>query len=70
MDIKDYRIIVTGGASGMGAATVRNYVAAGANVVSMDVAEEAGQDVVAVNASRPTSEKAARVMWAAFGRGT
>ena len=47
MDIKDYRIIVTGGASGMGAATVRNYVAAGANVVSMDVAEEAGQEVVA-----------------------
>ena len=50
MDIKDYRIIVTGGASGMGAATVRNYVAAGANVVSMDVAEEAGQDVVAAAA--------------------
>ena len=37
MDITDYKIIVTGGASGMGAATVRAYVAAGAHVVSMDV---------------------------------
>lgn len=45
MDLTDYRIIVTGGASGMGAATVRNYVAAGAHVVSMDVNEEQGREV-------------------------
>jgi NAD(P)-dependent dehydrogenase (short-subunit alcohol dehydrogenase family) len=46
VDLKDYRIIVTGGASGMGAATVRNYVAAGAHVVSMDVDQERGIAVV------------------------
>ncbi|GAB3402313.1 SDR family oxidoreductase [Schumannella luteola] len=47
VDISDYKIIVTGGASGMGAATVRTYVAAGADVVSMDVSEEAGRRVAA-----------------------
>jgi len=46
MDISGYKIIVTGGASGMGAATVRTYVGAGATVVSMDVSEEAGRTVV------------------------
>ncbi|TPW78238.1 SDR family NAD(P)-dependent oxidoreductase [Schumannella sp. 10F1B-5-1] len=45
MEISDYKIIVTGGASGMGAATVRTYVAAGADVVSMDVNEQAGLEV-------------------------
>lgn len=47
MDLTDHRTIVTGGASGMGAATVRNYVAAGADVISMDVNVEQGQKVAA-----------------------
>lgn len=40
------RAIVTGGASGMGAAVVRAYVAEGALVVSMDVDDDAGNAVV------------------------
>jgi len=36
------RIIVTGGASGIGAATVRAYVREGARVVSVDVSETEG----------------------------
>ena len=39
------RIIVTGCASGMGAATVRAYVKAGAQVVGMDISETAGNEV-------------------------
>ncbi|MCP2253089.1 3-oxoacyl-[acyl-carrier protein] reductase [Prauserella aidingensis] len=50
MDLTGYRIIVTGGASGMGAATVRNYAAAGAHVVSMDVNEQVGREVAAAAA--------------------
>lgn len=46
MDISGYKIIVTGGASGMGAATVRAYTRAGAHVVSMDVNEADGRAVV------------------------
>ena len=60
MDISGYKIIVTGGASGMGAATVRTYVAAGATVVSMDVSEEAGKQVVdAANAANAGGEGSA-----------
>ena len=47
MDLKDKRIIVTGCASGMGAATVRAYVKAGAQVVGMDIADDAGRGVCA-----------------------
>lgn len=47
MDLQDKRIIVTGCASGMGAATVRAYVSAGARVVGMDVADDAGSAVCA-----------------------
>lgn len=47
MDLKGKRIIVTGSARGMGAATVRAYVQAGANVIGMDVADEAGAEVAA-----------------------
>ena len=43
MLLKDKRIIVTGGASGIGAATVRAYVEAGARVASLDVNDEAGR---------------------------
>jgi NAD(P)-dependent dehydrogenase (short-subunit alcohol dehydrogenase family) len=46
MDLSDKRIIVTGGARGMGAATVRAYVRAGAHVVSMDVSDDDGRKVV------------------------
>ncbi len=39
------RIVVTGGASGMGAATVRAYAREGARIVSIDVNDEAGTKV-------------------------
>jgi NAD(P)-dependent dehydrogenase (short-subunit alcohol dehydrogenase family) len=39
------RIIVTGGASGMGAAVVRGFPALGAQVVSLDVSADAGRDI-------------------------
>ena len=47
MDLQEKRIIVTGSARGMGAATVRAYVKAGAHVIGMDVSDEAGQKVSA-----------------------
>lgn len=47
MELTGKRIIVTGAARGMGAATVRAYVAAGAQVVAMDVNDEAGAQVAA-----------------------
>jgi NAD(P)-dependent dehydrogenase (short-subunit alcohol dehydrogenase family) len=45
MLLENKRIIVTGGASGIGAATVRTYVREGARVVSLDVTDAAGQQV-------------------------
>ncbi|MGE0387119.1 MAG: SDR family NAD(P)-dependent oxidoreductase [Gammaproteobacteria bacterium] len=42
MQLQGKRIVITGGASGMGAAVVRAYVAEGASVVSMDVNDEDG----------------------------
>ena len=45
MDLKDKRIIVTGSARGMGAATVRAYVQAGANVIGMDLTDETGEAI-------------------------
>ncbi|MEX5637748.1 SDR family NAD(P)-dependent oxidoreductase [Parafrankia sp. FMc2] len=39
------RIIVTGGASGMGAGLVRAFPRYGARVVSMDINAEAGADI-------------------------
>lgn len=42
MDIKGASAIVVGGAGGFGAATTRRLVAAGANVVIADMAEEGG----------------------------
>lgn len=47
MDLQGKRIIVTGSARGMGAATVRAYVQAGANVIGMDVTDDAGAAVSA-----------------------
>jgi NAD(P)-dependent dehydrogenase (short-subunit alcohol dehydrogenase family) len=45
MDIAGTSAIVTGGASGLGAATVRALAAAGASVVILDLQEEAGHDL-------------------------
>ena len=47
MDLQDRRIIVTGGARGIGAATVRSFTAAGATVVSMSLNQELGDEVAA-----------------------
>lgn len=46
MDLEGKRIIVTGGAQGMGEATVRVYLAHGAKVASMDVKDDAGRAVI------------------------
>ena len=56
MELDGKRIIVTGSARGMGAATVRAYVAAGATVVGMDVLDDMGAEVAAeANAQGPGS---------------
>lgn len=56
MQLENRKIIVTGGARGMGAATVRAYVAEGAQVVSLDLLEDEGRAVVeAANAAGPGS---------------
>lgn len=39
------RVVVTGGASGMGAAIVAAFAAEGRSVVSMDVADDAGREI-------------------------
>ena len=46
MDLQGKSAIVTGAARGMGAATVRAFMAAGANVVAMDLNDDLGEDVV------------------------
>lgn len=54
MELQGKRIIVTGSARGMGAATVRAYVKAGAQVIGMDVADDAGTAAAAqANAAGP-----------------
>ena len=45
MELQGKRIIVTGSARGMGAATLRSYVKAGADVIGMDIADDAGAKV-------------------------
>jgi NAD(P)-dependent dehydrogenase (short-subunit alcohol dehydrogenase family) len=47
MLLEGRRIIVTGGASGIGAATVRAYAAEGASVASLDVNDETGRRIAA-----------------------
>lgn len=42
MELQGKRIIVTGAARGMGAATVKAYVKAGADVFAMDVSDDSG----------------------------
>lgn len=44
-ELKDRRVLITGGASGMGAALVRSLTAMGAQVVSMDLNRESGQAI-------------------------
>ena len=54
MQLEGKRIIVTGAARGMGAATVRSYVSAGGLVVAMDLTDDSGRQLVeAANASGP-----------------
>lgn len=47
MDLNSSAAIVTGGASGLGAATARRLAAAGAKVVIADLQEEAGEEIAA-----------------------
>ena len=47
MQLREKRIIVTGGASGIGASTVKAYVREGAQVASLDMMDEAGLQLVA-----------------------
>jgi len=47
MDVKDQAAIVTGGASGLGAATARTLPAAGAKVAIVDVNEKAAAEIAA-----------------------
>lgn len=46
MQLEGKRIIVTGGASGIGAGTVKAYVREGALVAVLDIADERGQEIV------------------------
>lgn len=46
MDISNKLALVTGGASGIGAAICRTFAAAGAHVIVSDINEEGGQEVV------------------------
>src|SRR5262249_62238768 len=47
MLLSDKKIIVTGGASGIAAATVRAYAREGARVATLDIQDEAGRRVAA-----------------------
>ena len=47
MELEGKRIIVTGCANGMGAATTRAFVKAGAHVIGMDIDDETGASVCA-----------------------
>ncbi|MFF2850308.1 SDR family NAD(P)-dependent oxidoreductase [Streptomyces sp. NPDC058001] len=56
MQLKDKRVIVTGGAQGIGEAVVRAYAAEGAVVSSVDVNEDLGREVAeAASAAGPGS---------------
>jgi NAD(P)-dependent dehydrogenase (short-subunit alcohol dehydrogenase family) len=46
-DVVGLRVIITGGASGMGEAMVKDFARHGAKVVSMDVNKDAGQAIAA-----------------------
>lgn len=58
MQLQGKRIVVTGGGSGMGAATVRAYAAEGAAVAVLDVNDEAAEKVIAeVSANGDTAPR-------------
>lgn len=46
-DLTDRRVVISGGASGMGAALVRGFTAAGAKVVSLDITASEGERIAA-----------------------
>ena len=46
-EISGLRIVITGGASGMGEAMVKDFARHGANVVSLDITDDAGQAIAA-----------------------
>ena len=46
MDLNNKVALVTGGASGLGQATVENFVAAGANVVILDINEDNANKII------------------------
>jgi NAD(P)-dependent dehydrogenase (short-subunit alcohol dehydrogenase family) len=50
MNIQGRGVIVTGSASGIGASALKALVAAGANVVGLDLADDAGSSIAAVAA--------------------
>jgi len=50
--LKDRRIIITGGASGMGESLVRAFPGLGAEVVSLDVSEREGQEIAEASNAR------------------
>jgi NAD(P)-dependent dehydrogenase (short-subunit alcohol dehydrogenase family) len=49
MDLQGVSAIVTGGASGLGAATARQLAKRGAHVVVADIAEDKGKEVIRVD---------------------
>jgi NAD(P)-dependent dehydrogenase (short-subunit alcohol dehydrogenase family) len=61
MQLKSKRIIITGGARGIAAETVRAFAREGANVVSVDVNEIHGTPV-AVEATRVSARATSRVV--------
>ena len=60
MEIKNNVFIITGGASGLGAATARMIVDNGGKVVLADVQVEAGEKLGGGNAVRRCQEEAGR----------
>jgi NAD(P)-dependent dehydrogenase (short-subunit alcohol dehydrogenase family) len=62
LNLKDKVVIVTGGATGIGRATVERFAAEGANVVVWDVATDPRIDVTdSVSVQRATDDVIARV---------
>jgi 3-oxoacyl-[acyl-carrier protein] reductase len=67
MQLKDKRVLVTGGGSGFGAGIVAACVAAGARVLVVDVNEAAAQGVAAEHgASAMRADVSSRADWAAL----